>query len=138
MKIIVTLIFIILTNTNSKAQTKKEIQLAKKNFEGTWVNKKLNRHIHIGFDVEDKVLITDWIGKYKAGNNTLGSYPAFISGDTLILPEDKQDENTLAPYCEITVQDGTLLYRCKASGYVKAKNENTFINNTPFIKVKKT
>ena len=102
---------LLLTGFCGSAQTKAEIAVAKKVFEGRWVNKKAKRHLTISFDTEYYATINDWTGKVIENVNSIDAYKAFVRQGKLVMPEDKTDLR--APYCEIVKQGNTLLYRCR-------------------------
>lgn len=115
---------------HSFAQTKIEMEDAKKSFEGNWVNKKTGRHLRISFEYNEYVLINDWHGKFNSNNNSIDAYKAFIESGKLVMPEDKTDLRS--PYCEILRKDNNLLYRCKGDG----PTANEFVDQILFVREK--
>jgi|SRR6187402_3963535 len=101
----------ILSGLNGFAQTKAELKAAKKLYAGSWVNKKVKRHLTISFDTEDYATINDWQGKWNDDNHGIDAYKAFIFQQKLVMPEDKTDLRS--PYCEIVKQGSAILYRCR-------------------------
>ena len=107
------------TGTNVNGQTKSEIALSKKIYEGTWYNKKEKRYIKIYNDDDvNYVTINDWI---KGKRDDADAYKAFIKGDKLILYAENDDHH--APYCEIEIVNTKLIYRCN-----KMNSTNNFLN----------
>ncbi|MBS1750049.1 MAG: hypothetical protein JST63_09100 [Bacteroidetes bacterium] len=104
---------LLFTGSNSYAQTKSEIALSKKIYEGTWYNKKEKRYIRIYYDDEvNYVTINDWI---KGKGDSEDAYKAFINGGKLILYAENDDHHT--PYCEIEIENTKLIYRCNKMNF---------------------
>jgi hypothetical protein len=111
-------------------QTKAEIKASKKLFEGSWVNKKAQRHLTISFDGDDYATINDWHGKWSDDNNTIDAYKAFVNKGILVMPEDKTDLR--CPYCEIVKKKNALLYRCRGMD----TKDKRFIEQILFVREK--
>ncbi|SDE87799.1 hypothetical protein SAMN05216464_110156 [Mucilaginibacter pineti] len=122
--------YFIFWGNNSFAQTKAEIKVARKLFEGSWVNKKAKRHLTISFDTQDYATINDWHGKWSQDNNTIDAYKAFVMNSKLVMPEDKTDLRS--PYCEIVRKGNTLLYRCREMN----TKDKKFVEEILFIREK--
>ena len=110
----------------ANAQTKAEVAAAKKQYAGTWVNKKAKRYLRFFFDVEViYVTVNDWTGNPDRNKSqSMDAYKAFIKGGKLVLPADSTDHRS--PYCEIRIQNGKLEYQCNCFGnYKEGLSENS-------------
>ncbi len=103
-----------LSKVQINGPSKSEFINAKNLYEGTWVNKKTKRFIAFYFDDDVKyVTINDWTGNSNRDkNNSIDAYKVFIKGNKLIIPAENSDHH--APYCEIEILDGKLIYKCNA------------------------
>ncbi|WP_152620293.1 hypothetical protein [Pedobacter lusitanus] len=108
-------------------QTRAKIAGIKKSFEGLWYNQKTRRYISISFDYGDDALINDWRGKLT-NRSTADAYIAFIKGNKLILPEEKEHHGV---YCEMLISKRKLLYKCKG---LLLKTDQ-FTDSTSFVKL---
>jgi hypothetical protein len=122
--------YFLLGGFNVLAQTKAELKIAKKLFEGNWVNEKAKRHLTISFDNQDYATINDWQGKWSQNNNAIDAYKAFVLKGKLVMPEDKTDLRS--PYCEIVKQGTALLYRCRGMNTMSKR----FIEQILFVREK--
>jgi hypothetical protein len=88
-------------------------QSALKQFDGIWYCKAENRYMEIFPDATDssRVTINEWTGvpQRKVAMN-VDAYTAWLRGQKLIIPAD--DKEHRAPYCELSIKDGQLIYTC--------------------------
>ena len=110
----------------ANAQTKAAVAVAKKQYAGTWVNKKAKRYLRFFFDAEVAyVTVNDWTGnRDRNKSGSIDAYKAFIQGGKLVLPADSTEHR--CPYCEIRIQNGKLEYQCNGfDNYKEGLFENS-------------
>ncbi|MDN5288096.1 MAG: hypothetical protein JWR38_4370 [Mucilaginibacter sp.] len=133
LKLLYILSFIFMTDfcfAQLRVNAKAELKTSKRIFEGSWVNKKAQRHLTISFDNQDYATINDWHGKWSQDNNTIDAYKAFVHQGKLVMPEDKTDLR--CPYCEIVRKGTAILYRCREID----SNNKRFVENILFLREK--
>ena len=123
-------LLLMLLSINMLGQTKAELKVSQKLFEGRWVNKKEKRHLIISYDGRKYVDINDWQGKWNQENNSIDAYKAWIEKGKLVMPESKTDLR--CPYCEIIKKNNALLYRCMDMNTTDKK----FRDSTLFVREK--
>lgn len=128
----------IFANNHLYGQTNSEIELAKKNYSGTWVNKKTKHYIEFFFDDEiDYVIVNEWTGSsHKNRSKTLDAYKVYIKGDKLIIPSENDDHHS--QYCEISISNKKLNFECNgALNFTDNKLiHDEYYNCTVFVKLR--
>ncbi|MCP2028034.1 hypothetical protein L1276_003202 [Flavobacterium sp. HSC-32F16] len=94
---------------NITAQTFSRKNLIQK-FEGTWYNETEKSYLSFYFEKGyDYATANTWTGDLNKKEN-IDAYKAFIKDGKLMLPVENSDHH--APYCEIDVKYGVLIYTC--------------------------
>jgi len=93
----------------ASAQTTLEIKKADRLFSGFWVNKKTKRHLSIGVEESEYMLINDWTGNTQE-TAIVDAYKAFVKGNKLVMPPNSEHHT---PYSEMQIINKKLFYITK-------------------------